>query len=547
MKNFDESSIAKCSVANFKQRFWILISMVIILGACTEGIVKDEDFSDDLNLLSQSLSMNYGKIGISDAANEGIDEFYFLAPTVGKSPKYNGKFHPNLKPVLEISDDLSFEKILLSFSRDNSSEKKIMVNESEEFYSATWNTSESKVILGKIYRIRVRVGEKILGFVDIGIVPSPAKQLESGLVPVVQNQSFRIDFRIEDKTCPARIEVLPAEATILKDGEQQFEAIVYNFYGEILDLKVKWHVGNTTVASINQNGLAKGLEFGFSKISATSFDVLGEADLFVQEAIGPRPGRDVVVFNDFNIFDNTAMADPNNQLFVKNLINFSAPGIRNSGDVIMFDCGRNSRFTVVDTPPACQAGVRWNPLRNLIQGEGFTIQDISSTSGTLINIPENVKVLFLWLPLVPYTLNEINALKSFAFEGGRIIFVGEWDGFYTMAGINTENQFLVNMGAFMRNIGLAIDCGRVNLPETSLRPHPITRDLTGFSIACASVIELGPDDFPLFYDRSNTRVLAGVAQIDTNPITELLSGRISQQGMKERRSEDLDPEKGTGY
>lgn len=547
MKNFNETLIAKYSKGNFKQRFWILVSMIIVLGSCTEGIVKDEDFSNDLNLLSQSLSINYGKIGISDAANDGIDEFYFLAPTVGQSPKYHGKFHQSLKPVVEISDDLSFENILLTFSRENSSDKKIIVNESEEFYSATWNTSESKVILGKIYRIRVRVGEKILGFVDVGIVPSPAKQLESGLVPVVQNQTFRIDFRIEDKICPAKIEILPLEATILKDGEQQFEAIVYNFFGEVLDLKVKWDVGNSTVASINQDGMAKGLEFGFSKIFATSFDVTGEADLFVQEAIGPRPGRDVVVFNDFNIFDNNAISNPNNQLFVKNLINYSAPGIRNSGDVIMFDCGRNSRFTVVDRPPACETGNRWNPLRNLIQSEGFTIQDISSTGGTLTNIPENVKVLFLWLPLVPYTVNEINTLKSFALEGGRIIFVGEWDGYYTNAGINTENQFLINMGAFMRNIGQAVDCGYNNLPLASLRPHPITRDLTNFTIACASVIELGPDDFPLFYDRSNTRVLAGVAQIDTNPITELLSARISQQGIIERKSDDLNPEKGTGF
>ena len=73
--------------------------------------------------------------------------------------------------------------------------------------------------------------------------------------------------------------------------------------------------------------MAKGKKFGLTKVSAKSFDVEGSADLFVQEAIGPRPGRDVVVFNDFNVFDETRMQNPNNQLLVKNLINFETIGI----------------------------------------------------------------------------------------------------------------------------------------------------------------------------------------------------------------------------
>jgi hypothetical protein len=526
----------------------MLVALMVVAGSCSDSMLNDDDINDDIDLLAQSLSSNYGKIGISDAANGGnVDEFYFLAPTIGKDPKFHGKFNPNLSPIVEISDDFEFKNILQTFKRESTGNDKVNVNLAEENYFANWDTSKSKVSKGKIYRVRVRVGEKVLGFVDVAIVSKETQKLDNGIVPLMENQTLRVVYRLEDKTCPARIEITPKEGTILVDGEQKFEAKVYNFYGELLEnLKVDWFVSEEEVASVDQNGLAKGKKFGLTKVSAKSFDVIGSADLFVQEVIGPRPGRDVVVFNDFNVFDESRIQNPNNQILVKNLINFETIGIRNSGNKIWFDCGRNSRFTVIDTPPACGSSSRFNPLRNLIQGEGFSIEDISSSSGTLISIPDDVKVLFLWLPMVAYTVAEINEMKEFAEEGGRIIFVGEWDGFYTNVGLAVENQFLINMGAFMRNVGNAVDCGNVLLPGTSLRSHPITRDMTDVTIACASVIELGPNDFALYYSRSNSQVLAGVAQIDTAPITELKSSRIVDLSNL-RTLSDLDPRISTGF
>ena len=116
-----------------------------------------------------------------------------------------------------------------------------------------------------------------------------------------------------------------------------------------------------------------------------------------------------------------------------------------------------------------------------------------------------MKVIFLWNPLVAYTVPEINAFKQFAADGGRLVFVGEWDGYYG-AGIALENAFLLNMGAVMTNIGQAIDCGYNTLPAASLRPHEVTTGMTGVTIACASVIVPGPTDFPLYYDLSNTKL-----------------------------------------
>lgn len=126
-------------------------------------------------------------------------------------------------------------------------------------------------------------------------------------------------------------------------------------------------------------------------------------------------------------------------------------------------------------------------------------------------------MIFLWNALVQYTTEEVNAFKQFAEEGGRLVFIGEWDGYYG-AGIALENQFLLDLGAVMTNIGQAVDCGYTVLPSASLRPHQITIGMTDVTVACASVIVPGPQDYPLFYDTTNTQVLAGVAKIDTTPL-----------------------------
>ncbi|RKS50656.1 thrombospondin type 3 repeat-containing protein [Gillisia mitskevichiae] len=228
------------------------------------------------------------------------------------------------------------------------------------------------------------------------------------------------------------------------------------------------------------------------------------------------PGRDMVVLNDANIFDARAMEDPDNVQFVKNLINFTTTGIRNSGTTFMFDFGRASSCVF------CTG--EWSTMRSLVENQGFTISDISSTSGSLTSIPSDVKIIMLVMPNVQYTVAEINTLKQFSSEGGRIIFMGEHDGFYG-SGIPIENQFLINMGAILFNSGGALDCiqngNYPELPASSNRVHPIMEGVNGLTIACASVIEPGEGDFPLFYDSTNTFVLGGVAKIDTAPISEL--------------------------
>ena len=238
------------------------------------------------------------------------------------------------------------------------------------------------------------------------------------------------------------------------------------------------------------------------------------------------PGRDIVVLNDINIFDNNAMADPDNVRFVQNLVNYTTSGIRNDSDVVQIDRGRNSKCFGTGECNESQ----WATLESVMSGEGFTVETILSTSGSLTSIPANVKVIFLVNPLVQYTVAEINTLKQFASEGGRIVFVGEYDTYYG-PGIALENQFLLNMGAVLFNSGGALDCSYTVLPETSNRDHPIMAGVGDLTIACASVIEPGEGDFPLFYDTTNTSVLGGVAKIDTAPISVLK--RVSNSKYRE--------------
>lgn len=518
----------KNNLSKFSSKYFGLFLLLalslsfLLIPSCTEDFKEGDNLADDFDILAQVISLKHGKVGVSDAANDGIDEFYFLSPTVSKEPKFHGNFHPNLSPVVEISDDLSFENIHTSFVREPNSTNSILVNEQEEYYFANWDLSKTKPVIGKIYRARVKVGSRVLGFVDFGVVRNANQKLNNNIVPIVENQTMRITFRIEDKICPARIEVVPEEAVILKGGKQQYTAIVYNFFDEVLEnQKITWTVGNESVASIDQNGMATGLEFGSTSVLATVLDVTGEGALFVQEVeTGPRPGKDIIVFNDMNPFDNNiGMVDQNNRLMVANLVNFETVGPRANGNTIWFDCGKNSRY-----PLACSSteGIHTD-VKLFIQNLGFSLEMINSSETPLTDIPQDVKVIFLWLPRIAYSLDEINNLKLFAEQGGRIVFIGEFNGFYEEIGFRTQNHFLENMGSDMRNIGGNLACFGIErlIPLSSLRPHPITRDMTGVTFACASIVETGVNDYPFVYDRTFNQILASVAQINTAPITEL--------------------------
>lgn len=252
------------------------------------------------------------------------------------------------------------------------------------------------------------------------------------------------------------------------------------------------------------------------------------------------PGQDVVVFNDVNIFDAGALLDEDNVQLLQNLVNFTTSGDRNDGNTVLLDLGRNSQCY---GDGQCD-DTFWNPFRSVITAEGFNVENNYADTGYLENIDEDIKVIFLVVPTIDYTVAEINELKSFAAEGGRIVFIGEHDQYYNY--ISVENQFLLNMGAVLHNTGGALDCGRTVIPSSSNSDHPIMSGIDEITMACASVIEPGPNDFVLWYDTSGSFALAGVARIDTTPITDFRAANASKKaaGPSEQLS---DPRSTTGF
>lgn len=404
----------------------ILFGLIFITNAC----VEDEFAEDTFVLYSQS---NF--LGVSDDAHGGDMGLYFLPPLV-KQPNFSGSFDPTAIPIVEISEDFDFNRIHASFSMGRTGPNSIQLN--EEQYKVNWKVSETKAKPGTIYRIRVRVGNMVLGYADVGVVATGRDKVPEGVHRVVVKQTLPIKFRIE-----------------------------------------------------------KGYGDGISQ------------------------GGDVVAFFDTNFFNFRALLNNNNKRLVRNLINYSTTGIRNTAKQVMFDCGKESIFTLSPNS-ACGSSFVYEPLRNLIQSEGYSIMDISSTAGSIQSIPEDVKVLFLWVPQIHFTLSEINVLKQFAQEGGRIVYIGEFFGDDNRTAV--INQLMLNLGVSIRDLGDQVDCDPVYvviLPETSIRPHPITEGITDITMGCSSVAEVGAEATPLIYDSSNTKILVGVEAIKTSSISAL--------------------------
>lgn len=223
----------------------------------------------------------------------------------------------------------------------------------------------------------------------------------------------------------------------------------------------------------------------------------------------PSSGTDVVVFNDINFFDDFPAQNPNNIRLYTNLVDYTAPGARSDQTGVMIHFGHNS---------VCCGPSYIQTLINTYNGRGNPVTVVDNPAATISSVPAAIKLLFLVLPNTPYSDAEINVLKQFAGEGGRIVFIGEHGGFYPTQIETVENPFLAKMGAQLTNTGATIDCGYNTLPQTSIRPHQITEGLTNVTMACASQITLGPNDYALVYGSDGVSIIAAVARIDVTPL-----------------------------
>lgn len=232
-------------------------------------------------------------------------------------------------------------------------------------------------------------------------------------------------------------------------------------------------------------------------------------NIVINKDAAPEAGSDVIVVNDLNIFDDTHISRESNVTFVKNLVNFTASGGRKShADRVLFSVGHESR---------CDVGCRssFTTLKKTIQDTGAKVEEIAPAAGTLTSIPEDVRLIFLLTPMVPYTTAEISAFKKFAADGGRIVFIGENESWYGK-GIAIENSFLQSMGAQLENKGGTVLEGMTVLRPSAGSVHQILKDVPSILTNRVSTIKLGPQDYPLFLDKTGTHIVVAVAQINVN-------------------------------
>jgi hypothetical protein len=233
---------------------------------------------------------------------------------------------------------------------------------------------------------------------------------------------------------------------------------------------------------------------------------------------------ELVNLNDTNILLRGTSGAGNNA-FVSNLVNFSGTGPRSTATRVVMDFGRNSP----ETPATYSA------LTAAIQGLGFTVEHVATSTGSVLTIPADVKVIFLFLPEVTFTVEEVNLLKVFASEGGRIVLVGEYNQYIGVdraaVRIGVHNQLLADLGSGARNIGGAFDCGLNTATADQIGSHQLTTGVTSLQFGCGSAMSLTLGDTPLLVDDGSTAndlatlgcagscPIAATARISTAPIT----------------------------
>ena len=228
----------------------------------------------------------------------------------------------------------------------------------------------------------------------------------------------------------------------------------------------------------------------------------------------PSPGGDLVIFSDVNLFDATGLQTTSNVQLVDNLVDYTTTRGRSSARTVQLECGRGSGQAEL------LCGSFFDEFSRRLAQIDYSSVITSSKQGSLTSVPANVKVIAFLLSCEVFTASEVNVLKKFAEEGGRIVFVSENSAAFPAACGIVQDRLAADLGINMTHVNAQIECGQHRaIPGSSLRPHQITEGVTELMIACSSEIDVGFGAYPLFFDRLGTRVLAAVGKVDTSPIS----------------------------
>jgi surface protein len=221
---------------------------------------------------------------LSDGAHGGTDGFFFLPPMV-RSPAHGGAFDAGLSPVVEVCAPTGCGTLHARFSMSEGvGSERVRVDPDGEHYIVNWHAGHTGAEAGRMYRVRVRVNEVVLGHADVAVVGTGRDAVSvraDGSVALIANQTLPVKFRIETGIAGSVV-VSPAEATVDVGGTQQFSAALYDLHGHPLSgPTIHWTSGDTDVATVDAQGLATGVATGTATITARAGAASGSAELAV--------------------------------------------------------------------------------------------------------------------------------------------------------------------------------------------------------------------------------------------------------------------------
>lgn len=347
--------------------------------------------------------------------------------------------------------------------------------------------------------------------------------LSGGVARIVATSGARtaaLDITVVNPSGGSGLILSPATAEKLPGGTQLF-TVTSGGTGPFTWTVNGIQGGNSTFGTINVDGFYTAPA---AVPSPSSFDVCASQSQpalqgCARVTISPIPsgGADVIVINDMNLMQDGFITTADNRKFFQNIVAFTPTGTRASATRVMFQYGHNSQCGNDGGCTASQNGIMRTDM--LAAGASGFIDDTSQTLGT---IPSDVKVLFLETPTTNYSVAELNTLKLFAAQGGRIVFIGENGGYYG-TGIPIENALLLDLGGQLTNEAALASCSfGWNIGAANLRPHQVTTGVTSLYVPCASPIDPGVNDYPIaFNQRDSDGALVpviAVAKIDLTPI-----------------------------
>lgn len=222
----------------------------------------------------------------------------------------------------------------------------------------------------------------------------------------------------------------------------------------------------------------------------------------------PPPGQDLIVTADSNMWDDSRI----NVIFLQNILNYIlATGPRAAATGLFMHSGNRTGLGF---------GTR-NPLtfRTTVTAAGYTLTAPGDGQVLPSAIPRGIKVLWLWLPNVAnFTTAQVNGIKLFAAEGGRVVLSGE-DGF---AGSNSNPILNTLLGQLGSGMSIGPDDILGQFSATNIAPAQLTTGVTrvDFSNAAFISIRAGVDASLIRYPYDSTKTLVGVTRINTTKLAK---------------------------